>query len=226
MFLMDDVAITTLRALQSTASLLSVSLSFSPVEVRIARTDCQTVDVLLCLYCLVLLVCVLVEWYEITLKLVFGLAKECVRPVDRLLCGSVRVALKTWTCMNECTSKLKYNFHFSLWTVCFLSNLLLRSLLLFYLLLEVSFPCFWLLICPFLLAGMASDWMAMVMALIDDPQWWVCSPELDLRMYIEAVLGGDEPDWCSVSPCPPLVFLYSPRWASAVWGLKPHWSFH
>lgn len=61
MFLMDDVAITSLRALQSTASLLSVSLSFSPVEVGIARTDCQTVDVLLCLCCLVLLVCVLVE---------------------------------------------------------------------------------------------------------------------------------------------------------------------
>lgn len=139
---MDDVAITSLRALQSTASLLSVSLSFSPVEVGIARTDCQTVDVLLCLYCLVLLVCVLVEWYEITLKLVFGLAKECVQPVDRLLYGSVRVALKTWTCMTECTSKLKYKSHFSLWTVCFLSTLLLRSLLLFYLLLEVSFSLF------------------------------------------------------------------------------------
>ncbi len=45
--LMDDVAVTFLSALQSTASLLSVLLSLSPVEVGgIAKEDCQTVDVL------------------------------------------------------------------------------------------------------------------------------------------------------------------------------------
>lgn len=44
--LTDDVAVTFLSALQSTASLLSVLLSLSPVEVGIAKADCQTVDVL------------------------------------------------------------------------------------------------------------------------------------------------------------------------------------
>lgn len=54
--LMDGVAVTFPSALQSTALLLSVLLSFSPVEVDIAKTDCQTVHVLLCLNCLVFLV--------------------------------------------------------------------------------------------------------------------------------------------------------------------------
>lgn len=53
---MDDDALTFLRALQSVALLLSVLLSFGPVEVDTALTDCQTVDVLLCLNCMVFLV--------------------------------------------------------------------------------------------------------------------------------------------------------------------------
>lgn len=53
---MDADALTLLRALQSVALLLFVLLSFSPVKVDTALTDCQIVDVSLCLNCLVFLV--------------------------------------------------------------------------------------------------------------------------------------------------------------------------
>lgn len=62
---MNDVTVTFLSALQSTALLLSVFLSFSPVEVNIEKTDCQTVDVSLCLYCLVLLIYVACQMNDI-----------------------------------------------------------------------------------------------------------------------------------------------------------------
>ena len=146
---------TLLCALQSTAALLSVLLSFSPVEVGIAKVDCQTYC-LLCLYCLVLLVCIACSMND--MKWLWN----TFWPPRRMSSGSVCVANKTWTCMTECPSELK-------WTPSFPVLFNVYSPL-FLFLPEVSFP---VASCPFFyLAGMASDWLAMAMSMTDDPQWW------------------------------------------------------
>lgn len=113
------------------------SRPFSPAEVGIAKTDCQTVVVfaLSILSGFTGLPCLLDEWNEMILK--YPHVSVCSRrgmcsALRQMLSGSVCVAIKTWTCMTECTSKLKYGLHLSLF--CFLSilALLLHSLLLLY----------------------------------------------------------------------------------------------
>lgn len=88
------------------------SRPFSPAEVGIAKTDCQTVVVfaLSILSGFTGLPCLLDEWNEMILK--YPHVSVCSRrgmcsALRQMLSGSVCVAIKTWTCMTECTSKLK-----------------------------------------------------------------------------------------------------------------------
>lgn len=75
---------------------LSVLLSFSPVEVRIAKADCQTLDVLLCLLLsdLTGLHRLLDEWCEMTLKYLLNNVCSC-----RGMCSAPRQMLSSSVCV-------------------------------------------------------------------------------------------------------------------------------
>lgn len=83
--------------MQSTASLLFVLLSFSPVETGLVEADCQTVGVLLCLHCLVLPVYSACQTTEI--KLYWNthilVCRGMCSALRQTLSGSVCVAIKT-----------------------------------------------------------------------------------------------------------------------------------
>lgn len=126
----------------------------------------------------------------------------CTTP-RQMLCDSVCVALKPWTCMTECPSKLKYGFHLSLWIVvsclfslffstpcssyttshCFYSSL--KSV---FLLLVVDLSVFFFGWNGFWLDGDSNDrWPSMMKWLVCPPRTWTGPP---YTVYIEAVLAG------------------------------------